>query len=898
MNLNDISSQIPHYRLLEQLGESLEALVFKAASKQNADDVYVLKLFKNPIRSETQKRYLRQKVERLKIIHDERVITPITFESFGDVQFILQRDFSSIPLNQWRGDKKISLDDFFKIATELAQILTVIHDAGIIHGGIKPHNILIHPQTLAVHVSDFITPIDIREISHFIYDQDFVENTLAYTSPEQTGRINHRVDFSTDMYSLGIVLYQLLTGQLPFKSTDPLELIHSHLAEEAPPIHHIEKMLPSILGEIIVKMCLKEPEKRYQSGLGLYADLHRCAEEYTHLKHISSFKIGMQDHLRRVIFISKMVGRNKEAQTVLQQYDLVTHGSFASVFISGLPGIGKTRLIQELQRPLVENRGYFTSGKFDQYQKNIPYSSLLQALRNLIRTLLTESDTRVELWKERILETLGSQGRVICDVIPELNVLVGQQPECVVLPPVEARNRFNNLFGKFLACLAQRNYPLVLFIDDLQWCDSATFDFLHHIFANSTDYPHLFFIGAYRNNEVDANHPLSHLMNSMAEHHLPLHDLRLMPLSENDCHEMVAYILDLPRSQCSALSNFLVKLTEGNPLFVSESLSWLNNEQLLFIGEDGQWIWDITKISQSNMPTSVVELFSSKVNQLPFETIEILMLCACMGSRFAAEDVSLIHEISYQILFERLKPVLSLGLLMESKTELQFVHDRVQEAVLRFLNPSQRRTIHWKIGQHLLGNTQINEEIEQQENLFTIAAHLNLGRPETLDTTEIFQLKKLNFHAGNKALNALAIQAANEYFRNGIELLPADGWEKHYELSFRLHQRLAKTELMAGRYESSEKLLDTLLNHAADDLDRAEALAEQTTSLSSIGNFIKAIETANRGLSYFDKAIPEDSQKAAKRTAELMEKIHENHADVWQKSSKCLLQKSDAAKLN
>ncbi|MDD5215591.1 MAG: AAA family ATPase, partial [Methylococcales bacterium] len=883
MNLNDISAQIPHYRLLEQLGESLEALVFKAVSKQSDTDFYILKLFKHPIRSESQKRYLRQKVERLKIIHDKRVITPSAFESFGDVQFILQRDFSSIPLNQWCKNKKISLDDFFKIAPELAQILNVIHDAGIIHGGIKPHNILIHPQTLAVHVNDFITPIDIREISHFIYDQDFVENTLAYTSPEQTGRINHRVDFSTDMYSLGIVFYQLLTGQLPFKSTDPLELIHSHLAEEAPPVHHIDKKLPPILSEIITKMCLKEPEKRYQSGLGLYADLLRCANEYALSKHILPFKIGMQDHLRRVIFISKMVGRDKEAQTVLQQYEAVARGGFASVFISGLPGIGKTRLIQELQRPLVENHGYFTSGKFDQYQKNIPYSSLLQALRNLIRTLLTESDARVEFWKQRILETVGRKGRVICDVIPELTILIGQQPECALLPPVEARNRFNNLFGRFLACLAQRNYPLVLFIDDLQWCDSATFDFLHHIFANSTDYPYLFFIGAYRNNEVDANHPLTHLMKMMSEHHLPLHDLRLTPLNESDCHEMVAYILDLPRNQCTALSNFLVKLTEGNPLFVSESLSWLNNEQLLRVNDEGQWFWDIAKISQSNMPTSVVELFGSKVNQLPPETIEILMLCACMGSRFAAEDVSLIHEISYQTLFERLKPVLSLGLLMESKTELQFVHDRVQEAVLRFLNPEQRRAIHWKIGQHLLGNTIINEAIEAQENLFTIAAHLNLGRPETLDETETFNLKKLNFHAGNKALNALAIQAANEYFRNGIDLVAAEGWEKHYELTFRLHQRLAKTELMAGRYESSEKLLNTLLSHAEDDLDRAEALAEQTTSLSSIGNFIKAIETANRGLNYFNKAIPDDAEKAAKRTAELMAKIHENHADVWQK---------------
>ncbi|MDD5228876.1 MAG: AAA family ATPase, partial [Methylococcales bacterium] len=851
MNIDEIAVRIPHYQLLEVLGESLESSVFKAVSKQDAHNFYVLKLFHHPLQQEIQRRYLRQKVERLKIIHDKRVITPIVFECFGDIQFLVKPYFAGfIPLNKWCEQQPIALNDFFKIATELAQILNVIHDAGIIHGGIKPHNILIHPETLAVHVTDFISPIDIREISHFIYDHDFVKSTLAYTSPEQTGRINHRVDFATDMYSLGIVFYQLLTGQLPFKDTDPLELIHAHLAEEAIPVHHVNRALPSILGDIVAKMCLKEPEKRYQSSLGLAADLQRCAIEYTASGQITPFVVARQDYQRRVVFISKMVGRTTEAKVVLQQYDQVTHGGFAAVFISGLSGIGKTRLIQELQCPLVEHRGYFTSGKFDQYQKNIPYSSLLQALRNLVRTLLTESDARVDFWKKHILEAIGAQGRVICDVIPELSILIGKQPDVSNLPPVEARHRFNNLLGQFLACLAHRDYPLVLFIDDLQWCDSATFDFLGYVFANVADYPYLFFIGAYRNNEVDANHPLTQLMRTMTEHKLPVHDLRLMPLNASDCHEMIAYILDLPLEQCAALANFLVNLTEGNPLFVSESLSWLYNEELLRFNQGEQCDLDMVKISQSNMPTTVVELFSAKVNHLPPETIEILMLCACMGNRFAAEEVSLIQEVDVQTLFERLRPVLNSGLLTENKTELQFVHDRVQEAVLRFLHPEQRRAIHWRIGQHLLNGTPIDEELEQQDNLFTIVAHLNLGRLESLSEKETLNLATLNFYAGNKALNALATHAANEYYRNGIDLLPADAWEKHYALTFRLHQRLAKTELMAGRYDLSEKLLDTLLNQAIDDLDRTETLAEQTTSLSSIGNFIKAIETANRGLSY------------------------------------------------
>lgn len=487
---------IPYYNLLEQLGDSLSSSVYKAVSKENPDSFFIIKILKRPVNTDSQRRYLVQKVERLKIIHDPRIITPKSFESFSDAQFIVRHFFPGKTLQSFLAEQQagLSLQTFFNIASELTLAVNSIHEAGIIHGGIKPNNILIQPETNTIRVVDFLNPVDIQEISHFIYDQGFVEGTLAYTSPEQTGRINHRVEFSTDIYSLGIIFYRLLTGQLPFTSTDPLELIHSHLAEEALFVHQVNHKIPAMVSEIIAKMCLKEPEKRYQTGMGLYADLSLCADQYRQNKQINPFILGVRDHTRRVIFISKMVGRDKEAQVVLDEYSqLISGQGFHSAFISGLPGIGKTRLIQELQQPLVENKGYFTSGKFDQYQKNIPYSSLIQAFRNLIRTFLTESDSRVKEWKEQILAGLGKQGRVITDVIPELTVLLGSQPEVAVLPPVEARNRFNNLFGNFLSSLAREGNPLVLFIDDLQWCDSATFDFLQHLFINAEEYPHLFF---------------------------------------------------------------------------------------------------------------------------------------------------------------------------------------------------------------------------------------------------------------------------------------------------------------------------------------------------------------------------------------------------------------------
>ena len=881
MDDSEDTPDLQSYVFTEKLGESLQSLVYKGYLRQQPQQSLVLKLLKQLSSREDQSRHLRQKIERLKVLHDPRVCTPYGLEAGNASLYIIQPWFSGLPLDEWAAHHQMTLPEFFTIACALADTLQAVHEAGITHGGVKPHNILVQPNTLTLRLTDFITPLDIRDVSHFIYDQEFVRGTLAYTSPEQTGRINYRVDFSTDLYSLGIVFYELLIGRLPFFSTDPLELIHSHLAEETPKVHEVNHAIPRQLSEIVSKLTIKQPEKRYQSAAGLLADLIRCRDEFAATRSISSFPVGMHDHTRRVIFISKIVGRLEESALIQRTYDEVTQGNFRSVLISGLSGIGKTRLIQELQKPLVRHRGYFTSGKFDQYQKNIPYSSLIQALRNLVRTFLTESDSQVEHWRRLILQAVETNGRVITDVLPELEHIIGHQPEVQNLPPVEARNRFNNLFGRFLACLASEQNPLVLFIDDLQWCDSATFDFLQNVFASHEEHPYLFFIGAYRHNEVDAEHQLTRLIRNIRENDGPLQEIRIGPLSDDDCHEMVAYILDATLESTEQLAQFIAHLTEGNPLFVSESLAWLYNENLLQTDAEHRWQWDINKIRESRMPATVVELFSSKVSKLPSATLHILNRCACMGNRFTAEEVALVMDIGLEQLFEDLKPVLSLGLLLENKTDLQFVHDRVQEAVLRQVDEALRPTIHWRIGQRLLGLVSADTDLESVENLFTIAAHLNRGRPENLQDVDVYKLVEINYHAGNKALNALAADAANEFFRTAYELLPHNCWEVAYELTYRIYQRLAKTDLMCGKYASSEALINQLIDRAVSDLDKAEALAEQTTSLSSYGNFIQAIATANRGLAYFEKSIPEDADEAHRRMQMLMRKIA-SRGDAWE----------------
>ncbi|PZN75667.1 MAG: hypothetical protein DM484_18245 [Candidatus Methylumidiphilus alinenensis] len=877
------AQKLKNYILSEKLGESLQAVVYKAYLKEQPELPLILKQLKFLSGWADLSRYLRQKIERLKVLRDKRSCTPLAMESDLERHFIVQPWFAGNTLDAWsEGQKKLALADFFSIACSMADILRVVHEAGIVHGGIKPHNILVQAETLSVCLTDFITPLDIRDISHFIYDSGFVRGTLAYTSPEQTGRINHRVDFTTDLYSLGVVFYELLTGRLPFLSTDPLELIHSHLAEIEPVAHECNPSVPSQISEIIAKLLSKSPERRYQSAGGLLADLLRCRDEYLATNAIIPFQLGLLDSTKRIIFISKMVGRKAEADLILDEYLQVTQGAFLSVFVSGLSGIGKTRLIQELQKPLVEHRGYFTSGKFDQYQKNIPYSSLIQALRGLLRTVLTESDSRIDHWNRRILAAVEQLGRILTDVIPELELVIGVQPEVAPLPPAEARHRFNQVFANFLSCLACTDHPLVLFIDDLQWCDTATLELLRYVFANHGEYQSLLFLGAYRHNEVDASHPFCKLLREIKEIQAPVKEIRLGELNGQHCQEMVAYILDVRLEEVDLLARFIAELTEGNPLFVSESLSYLHEEKLLFRDSDHQWHWDMNLIRETRMPTSVVGLFSSKVRQLPKDTLHILNYCACMGNRFTVEEMVCVMETDSVALFEKLKPVLSLGMLLENKTDLQFVHDRVQEAVLNQTDEQARASIHWCIGNRLLAAIPDDEGVETSDKLFAIATHLNRGCPQEVDLPSIHRLVQVNFHAGNKALESLASEAANGFFRRAFENLPPDAWDAAYQMTYRIHQRLAKTELMCGRYEASEALINQLIERSTGELDKSEALAEQTSTLSSFGSFKEAIASANRGLAYFDQAIPEDAELANQRTQSLMRQI-EAQGDVWGK---------------
>lgn len=776
--------------------------------------------------------------------------------------FLVQEYFDDITLGEWmKSQDRIDLTDFFRITCSIAAVLENMHNARYFHGGIKPDNILITPDTLDsgpdIRVIDPVRVLDISAISHYTHNDHFRTNTLPYISPEQTGRIRHDVSYGTDFYSMGTLLYELLYGNPPFSSNDPLEVIHSHLAQK-PPFSKIDRDIPEVVKNIIARLLEKDLEKRYQTGEGLVHDLRRCEREYRNTGKITPFTLGALDHAHRIDIPSIMVGRERERELLLNEHGQSLAGSFCSAIISGLPGIGKTRLIQELEIPIVSGRGYFASGKFDQYRKNVPYSTLIQAISNLIRTFLIEDADRVEYWKKTIESALGQNGRLITNLVPELKLLIGVQPEVINLPPTEAKNRFNDKIERFISCLAGPEHPLTLFIDDLQWCDNATFDIIENIFINPKDHPYLFLLGAYRHNEVDQGRRLANLLGKVREMKGPLTEIRINELKPAHTNVLVANILDKSAERTSVLSEIINTASEGNPLYVNELLTWLHENSLIYPDKEGIWQWDNEKITKSPIPETTEQLFRSKILRIPEDRLKVLQIAACLGVGFRIEDLSMAAGRDEADIYRELTPAFSQKILIKKKDSLSFFHDRVQEAAYSILDEKSRQIIHARIARAYIEAIPEGIALETLDNLFDIAAHLNKGADA--DNKNLLRDAKLYHSAGKKAYTSLALEAANQYFRKSAEFLYETNWDREYEFAYSLYKDLAMSELAMGKQNKAQVLLDTLLEKSKTDLDKAECLADQAANLSSLGEFQRAIDLSIQGLAYLGKSFPENEE--------------------------------------
>ena len=874
--------------IIQKLGESPAAEVFLAKDERRAESVVVKKIRSEFISEGIAEHIEHQRAYLLKL-NIRQVIVPDLHSDNDGALLLISPYYNGRILSKWLEErKKIDMVTLLEIGIALADCLAVRHGAALIHKGVKPGNILIQENPVRIRLIDDIRICDNSRFSRFVQDNQYRRGTLPYLAPEQTGRIRFYTDYSSDLYALGIILYECATGGPPFLSDDSLSIIHSHLAEVPAPVSKFKHDCPKIISDIIATLLVKVPERRYQRAKGLKADLQTClyswqkTEKDTLVPEISAFVFKEKDFCYQVSIPSIMVGREQEKNRLLDEYQRVCTGKFGVAMISGLSGIGKTRLIQELERPIAGQRGYYTSGKFNQYTKHLPYATMIEAFNRLIRQFLTEDVKRLKYWRKQILDATGENGRLMVDLIPELVYLIGEQPDVPPLPPVEAQSRFNNLSCRFIACFASAQHPLVLFIDDMQWCDHATFDLLDLIVSRPLDFPHLFIIGAYRNNEVDEDHRVVQMENTIKASSLPLVELHIDSLEQHSVNEMIAFILNTSISRTRGLTDIIYPFSAGNPLFVNESLRWLHSNKRLFLSEEGAWSWNAADLADLHLPSSAKALFYDKLKQFPVNVTNLLSIAAMLGIRFEAKDLALAAQISLQKLYALLHNMFALRILVQDKSTIFFPHDQIQAAAADFLDDEQKREYHRKIARVFID--QMQEKKNQKDNtevssvrLFSLVAHLTAGHRDDAGEAELYEEAKLNYQAGVVAMDALALDACEHYFTRSAKLSPDNMWQTDYDFMFALYKKLARAALINGDQGRSEEIVKTALAHAQSDLDRAECLYEQTVAYTSFGDLLRSMKFAGRGLGLIGETLPASENEMQMELSSLVKEFYENN---------------------
>ncbi|MEJ6480830.1 AAA family ATPase [Nostoc punctiforme UO1] len=888
--------EIPEYQISRKIHESANSRVYRGIHQQNNLPV-IFKILKKDYPTPEEITRYKLEYEITRSLSLEGVIQAYSLQQYQRSFVIILEDFGGESLTKIIAKTKFSLTEFLKLAIQIVETLGAIHTANIIHKDINPSNIVFNPKTQQLKIIDFgISTVLSREILT-LKSPTILEGTLAYISPEQTGRMNRSLDYRTDFYSLGVTFYELLTHRLPFESSDALELIHYHLALEPVPPHFINSGIPVIVSGIVLKLLEKTAENRYQSAWGIKNDLEECLEQLQHTGAIESFLLGQQDISDKFHIPEKLYGREREVEMLLVAFERVAGKDNANLptsasqvevmLIAGYSGIGKSVLVQEIYQPITQQRGYFVSGKFDQYQRNIPYFAIAQALESLIKQLLTEDEVQLSQWRQKLLAALGSNSRVITQVIPALELIVGNQPEVPVLPPTEAQNRFHQVFQNFICVFSQSEHPLVIFLDDLQWVDNASLKLIQ-LLATATKGQSLLLMGAYRDNEVNAAHPLIQMVEEIQQSGGVVNQLSLLPLSLHNINQFIADTFRCQPEDSLSLAELVQRKTGSNPFFMNEFLKSLYTEGLLeFNHQTKKWQWSIEQIQQRGITDNIVDLMAQKIQKLNNNTQKVLQLAACIGNSFELETLALTAELSQRETAQALRVAIAQGFILPLSNahksvelgvplpsncpaiEYKFAHDRIQQAAYSLIPEAEQSQIHWQIGQSLLQITS-RENLEHQ--IFDITNQLNLGKKLLKTQSEQDNLSRLNLMAGEKAKASGAYDAAWQYLQTGLELLTTDSWQTNYDFTLTLYSATTEAAYLSGNFEQVEPLFQQVINHAKTLLTSLKVYDVKIQTYVAQSKLLEAIQISLQLLQQLEVHLPiqptfEDVQQALSETA-------------------------------
>jgi hypothetical protein len=677
-------------------------------------------------------------------------------------------------------EQPIDLTRFLRIAIGLAEALGQAHRQGLIHKDIKPANVFVDDSG-QVWLSGFGIASRLTRERPTPVPPEVITGTLAYMSPEQTGRMNRSIDSRSDLYSLGVTLYRMLTGALPFAAADPVEWVHCHIARQ--PIAPSERCtVPEPLSAIIMRLLAKNAEERYQTAAGLEADLRRCLAELQLNGRIDPFPLGTDDLSDRLLIPEKLYGREREVGTLIAAFDrMVAQGTAELVLVSGYSGVGKSSVVNELHKVLVPPRGLFAAGKFDQYKRDIPYATLAQAFQTLVLQILVKSEVEVDHWRDNLLEALGPNGQLMVDLIPELELVIGKQPPVAELPPQEARGRFQLVFLRFLGAFARPEHPLALFLDDLQWQDTATLELLERL-VTDPGVRHVLLIGAYRDNEVSSSHPLMHTLAAVRDAGARTQEIVLAPLGPEDVGRLVSDSLRCERTSAGPLAQLVYEKTGGNPFFAIQFLTALAEEGLIRLDRDrAAWVWDLERIRGKGYSDNVVDLMVSKLRRLSGTTQTALQRLACLGNVAEVATLCTVFGQSEIDVHSAHLEAARTGLIFLMDGFYVFPHDRIQEAAYALIPKSELAAAHLRIGRALLAS--LTKE-GLAEHLFDVANQFNRGAELLIDHNERVQVVGIDLRAGRKAKESAAFASAREYFAAGMALLDKSDWIDEYELMF------------------------------------------------------------------------------------------------------------------
>ncbi|KAB8318705.1 AAA family ATPase [Tolypothrix campylonemoides VB511288] len=871
------------YQIIQKIYESANSLVYRAILKPDNQPI-ILKILKENYPTPSELTRYKQEYEVTRSLNTDGVIKVYNLQRYENSLVMFLEDFGGESLKLLISDRQFTLKEFLSIAIKTTESLAAIHAANIIHKDINPSNIVYNPETEQLKIIDFGISTCLSRENQTVGNIERLEGTLAYIAPEQTGRMNRGIDYRSDFYSLGITFYELLTNKLPFATTDSIELVHCHIAQQPVPLHELVETLnltsqpiPKAVSDIVMKLLVKTPEERYQSAWGIKADLETCRDRLENLGQIDEFCLATQDICDRFVIPEKLYGREEEITQLLTTFERVSQGSSEIMLVSGYSGIGKSALVNEVHKPILRQRGYFISGKFDQLQRDIPYAAIALAFQDLTRQLLTESEAALQTWKQELLAALNPNAQVIIDIIPELEQIIGKQPPVEQLGATEAQNRFNLFFQRFLTVFAQKEHPLVIFLDDLQWADLASLKLIELLITDA-DSQYLLIIGAYRDNEVDVTHPLMQALEQIEKEGARVNNISLQPLEIQYINQLIADTLNCSTEKSKPLAELLTNKTQGNPFFLTQLLQYLYKKNTLsFDHQKNDWQWNINEIERVGITDNVVDLTIAKIIKLNERTQKILQLAACIGNQFNLEVLSLVNHKSQITTARELQPALESGLILPLTNEYKipllwnqeeisrdtseisdafipklpkyipykFLHDRVQQAAYALIPEDEKKKVHLQVGRLLLENTQEND---LELNIFDIVNQLNEGTQLITEQSERDNLAKLNLQGGKKAKASTAYQPALIYLETGLGLLASNSWEQQYKLTCNIHVETLEVLYLNAKFERVQELSVNVLHKINNTFDKVKVYEVQILSYYADFKPSNAIETAFKAL--------------------------------------------------